>query len=87
MTKQEREKIIDWAKDVSDEKLESEYYDLIYDASGSLVDRMYDLGYDTQDIIEREKYEKFLSQKCDLLEQLCHKRGIELWKHMNTQEK
>ena len=40
---------------------------------------MYERGWDRQDIIEREKYEKWLGQKADLLEQLCYERGIKLW--------
>ena len=40
---------------------------------------MYERGWDRQDVIEREKYEKWLGQKADLLESLCYERGIKLW--------
>ena len=43
------------------------------------IDDMYELGYDMTDILEREKYEKYMSQKADLLEMLCAKRDIKLW--------
>lgn len=79
MTKKEREAIVEWAHGVSDEDLKNEYYNLVDSVCNSLVDRMCDLGYDMRDIVEREKYEKFLSQKCDLLGQLCVERDIELW--------
>lgn len=71
--------IIKWAKTVSNEELENAYYDTVYDSLGSQVEEMYDLGYDMRDIEEREEYEKFMNQKCDLLETLCEERGIKLW--------
>jgi len=40
---------------------------------------MYELGYDMADIREREKHEKYLAKKADLLGALCEKRGIKLW--------
>ena len=40
---------------------------------------MYELGYDIADIVEREKYEKYLGQRADLLGTLCEQRGIKLW--------
>lgn len=41
---------------------------------------MYELGYDIRDIQERERYEKYLCEKSDLLRTCCEQRGIELWK-------
>ena len=46
---------------------------------GSQCDDMYELGYDIADIVEREKYEKYLGQRADLLGALCEQRGIKLW--------
>lgn len=40
---------------------------------------MYELGYDPIDIAEQERYEKYLSEKADVLEELCERRGIKLW--------
>ena len=79
MTKSERNQIIKWANALTDEELEKEYYHAVYDTLGSESEIMYERGYDMQDIIEREKYEDWLDQKCDLLERLCYERGIELW--------
>ena len=79
MTKSERNKIIKWAGTLTDEQLEDEYYDAVFDCLGSKTEDMYELGYDIQDIIEREEYEEWLCQKADLLEELCCKRGIKLW--------
>ena len=41
---------------------------------------------DIQDIIEREKFEKWLCKKSTLLERLCTKRGIKLWEDMYEQQ-
>ena len=79
MTKSEKNKIIKWANTLTDDELEKEYYRAVYDTLGSESEIMYERGYDMQDIIEREKYEDWLDQKCDLLERLCYERGIELW--------
>ena len=79
MTKSERNQIIKWANTLTDDELEKEYYRAVQDTLGSEAEEMYERGYDMQDIIEREKYEDWLDQKCDLLERLCYDRGIELW--------
>ena len=79
MTKSERNQIIKWANALTDEELEKEYYRAVQDTLGSEAEEMYERGYDIQDIIEREKYEDWLDQKCDILERLCCERGIELW--------
>ncbi len=79
MTKVEQNSIIKWAKSVTDEELEKEYYDSVYDSLGSQTERMCELGYDVADIKEREQCEKFLCEKCDLLGFLCEERGIKLW--------
>lgn len=79
MTKSEKNEIIKWSNSVSNEELEKTYYDTVYDTLGTQIDDMYELGYDMIDILEREKYEKYMRQKADLLEMLCEKRGIKLW--------
>lgn len=79
MTKSERSKIIKWANNLTDEELEKEYYDSVMDCLGSQTEDMYELGYDMVDILEREKYEKWLCQKSYLLGALCEGRGIKLW--------
>lgn len=79
MTKSERNQIIKWANTLTDDELEKEYYRAVYDTLGSQAEAMYEQGWDMQDIIERNEYEKWLDQKCDLLERLCYERGIELW--------
>ena len=79
MTKSEKNEIIKWSNSVTNEELERAYYDTVYDSLGTQTDDMYELGYDMTDILEREKYEKYMSQKADLLEMLCVKRDIKLW--------
>jgi hypothetical protein len=79
MTKSERNQIIKWANDLTDEELEKEYYDAAYDTLGSEAEEMYERGWDMGDVLEREKFEKWLGQKSDLLEALCYGRGIKLW--------
>lgn len=79
MTKSEKNKIIKWTNTLTDEELEKEYYDAVFDTLGSQAEEMYERGWNMQDVIERNEYEKWLDQKCDLLERLCCERGIELW--------
>ena len=79
MTKSEKNEIIKWSNTVSNEELERTYYDTVYDTLGTQIDDMYELDYDMADILERKKYEKYMSKKVDLLEMLCVKRDIKLW--------
>ena len=79
MTKSERTQIIKWGNSLTDEELEEEYYRASLDTLDSQAEAMYEQGWDMQDIIEREEYEKYLDQIADLLESLCCERGIKLW--------
>lgn len=79
MKKSERNSIVKWAESMTDRELEKEYYDSVYNSLGSQAEKMYELGYDMVDIVEREKHEKYLCQRIDILESLCEKRGIKLW--------
>lgn len=65
--------------ELSDKDLEDAYYDAVYDCLGSKTEKMYELGYDPIDIAEQEKCEKYLSEKANVLEELCERRGIKLW--------
>lgn len=80
MTRSERAKLIKWAKSLTDEELEDAYYAATFDCLGSESEEMYERGYDMADILEREKYEHYLGVKAGILEGLCVKRGILLWK-------
>lgn len=79
MTKAEKTAIVDWTESLSDEQLENEYYEAAFATLGSEAEEMYERGYDVSDIHEREKYEKALGEKADILEHLCAERGIKLW--------
>ena len=79
MTKSERNKIIEWANTLTNEELEDEYYDNVFDCLGSDAEIMYERGYDEADIREQEKWEKYQNEKTHILEQLCTERGIKLW--------
>ena len=79
MNKSERNSIIKWANSLSSEELEKEYYNSVFNCLGSQTEEMYELCYDICDIEERERHEKYLCEKCSLLEELCEKRGIPLW--------
>jgi hypothetical protein len=79
MTKAEKNQIIKWVNTLTNEELEKEYYDAAWNTLGSEAEEMYERGWEMQDILEREKYEKWLGEKCDLLEKLCEERGIKLW--------
>lgn len=79
MKKQEKNAILEWAKGLSNEELEKEYYDLVYNSLGSEAEEMYERGYDMADIREQEELEKYLHEKVGILEMLCEERGIKLW--------
>ena len=80
MTRIEKVHFIKWARSLSDSELENEYYDAPYDCLGSEAEEMYERGWDMDDIIERDKYERDLGVKADILEAICVERGIKLWK-------
>ena len=80
MTRTEKFHFIKWARSLSDSELEKEYYDASYDCLGSETEEMYERGWDMDDIIERDKYERDLGVKADILEAICVERGIKLWK-------
>ena len=79
MTKSERNQITKWVNTLTNEELEEEYYRAVFATLGSEAEEMYERGYDMVDILEREKFEKWLGQKSDLIEKLCEERGIKLW--------
>lgn len=79
MTKSERKQIIKWTNTLTDKELTEEYYNAVFDTLGSEAEEMYERGWDMADVLEREKFEKWLGQRCDLLEKLCEERGIKLW--------
>lgn len=83
MKKSEKNALRKWAKALTDEELEKEYYKSVYDCLGSKTEEMYELGYDILDIEEQEELENYLCEKSDILEALCGERGIELWKEEN----
>lgn len=83
MNKSEKNTIIKWAASLSNEELEKEYYDAVFDSLGSVTEEMYDLGYDMRDIKEQEELEKYKCCKADLLEKECCERGIKLWEKQN----
>ena len=79
MTKSAKNQIIKWVNTLTNEELEKEYYNAVLDTLGSEVEEMYERGWDMQDIIEREKFEKWLRERSHLLEKCCEERGIKLW--------
>ena len=79
MNKREYAKLKKWTDTLTDEQLKKEYYDAVFKTLGSQAEEMYERGYDISDIIEREKYERWLSRQSDMLEDLCRERSIKLW--------
>lgn len=77
-----KNEIIIFCNTLSDDDLLDKYYDACYDCLGSLTDKMYELGYDISDILEREKYEKYKMERADIIENECIKRGLELWQNI-----
>lgn len=84
MNKRELTKLKRWTDTLTDEELIKEYYDAVYKTLGSQAEEMYERGCDRADIIEREKYERYLQRYSDMLEYICNERGIKLWEeHKN----
>ena len=79
MKKSEKNMIFQEAALMSDEKLN----DSVDACLGSQAEIMEDRGWDPVDIKERRQYEKFLSEKSDLLGFICDMRGIKLWEIRN----
>lgn len=87
MKKSEKNIILSSIAHMSDSVLESQTYDAIYDCLGSQAEVMKERGYCIEDIIERRKFEKFLSEKADLYEDCCYKRGIKLFDERKEENK
>lgn len=83
MNKRDKNAIIKWANSLSNEELEKEYYNNVFDCLGSDAELMYERGCDAVDIREQEKLEKYQQEKTDILGQLCEERGIKLWEQEN----
>lgn len=79
MNKRELAKLKKWTDTLTDEELKKEYYDAVFDTLGSQAEEMYERGFDEADIREREKYERWLLRRSDMLEEICSERGIMLW--------
>lgn len=79
MTKTDKNHIIKWANSLSDEELEQEYYDAVLSTLGSEAEEMYERGWAMEDVLERERYERDLGIRADILERICVERGIKLW--------
>ena len=79
MNRRERMQLTKWAGELPDKELEDTYYDAVDDCLGSETEEMYERGYDSIDIAEQERYEKYLCEKAAILERLCMERGIKLW--------
>lgn len=79
MNKREFAKLKKYTDTLTDEELKKEYYDAVFKTLGSQAEEMYERGYDIADILEREKYERWLSRQSYMLEIICSERGIKLW--------
>lgn len=75
----EKNKILQKVAYWSDEKLEKEFYDAVYNSLGSETEAMEERGYDEIDIKERRAYEKHQDEYSALLGHICEIRGIKLW--------
>lgn len=87
MTRTEKTHFVKWAKSLSDEELEKEFYDATFACLGSEAEEMYERGYDMAEILEREKYERDIVVKAGILEGICVERGIKLWEEDEPCEK
>ena len=79
MSRQDEVNYLNIVSILPDKELEELYYEMSYDAMGSLSELMFENGYDERDIIEYEKYKKHICDKVRIIEKLCCERGIELY--------
>lgn len=64
--------------------------DGIFNATGGAcedAEEMYERGYDIADILEREKYEKWLSRRSNMLEMICSERELNCGKNLLKRRK
>ena len=79
MKKKEKDEILNSVAFMSDTELKDYTRTALFDCQGSEVDIMIERGYEQIDIVERRKYEKYLSEKADILIMCCDKRCINLF--------
>lgn len=79
MKKREEDEIRGRAATMSDKELSEAYYNAVDSTLGSTSEIMEEYGYDIRDIKETRQYERYLSEKASLLEELCRERDIPLW--------
>lgn len=82
MTRTEKNHLVKWARTLSNDALEQEYYDAVFATLGSEAEEMYERGWDMADVLEREKYERDLGIRAGILEGVCIERGIKLWEEV-----
>lgn len=75
MTRAEKTKLRKWARSLSNEELERETWEAIYQCLGSETEEMYERGYDLADIKAQEQLERDLCETADILEAICMERG------------
>ena len=86
MNKRERRDFVRYLSGLSDSDLEAYYYRSVLDSLGSEAEQMYELGYDVDDIQEREVYERELCERVGLIETECLRRSIALWVPSGSEE-
>lgn len=76
---EDRHRIYKEAAELNDAALERLANRLSIECCGSEAEIMEEQCWDEADIAERRKYEEYNIQVCNLIEELCSNRGIQLW--------
>ena len=79
MKRKEKNEILNSVAFMNDTELKDYTESAMFDCLGSEADIMLEREYEEIDIVERRKYEKYLSEKSDILIMCCEKRGINLF--------
>ena len=79
MTKQDKARCFERFAMMNDNQLLNEYHEQLLNTLGTQTDRMYELGYSMEDIKERERFEKEMSDELHLCEKCLNKREINIW--------
>ena len=81
MKKSERNKLIKKYSTWTDEQLENEYWNLLYnDVLGSQAEAMAEAGWEDIDVRERREYEDWADIVTDIISSILLSRGIDVWR-------
>ena len=87
MKKSERNKLIKKYSTWTDEQLEKEYWNLLYnDVLGSQAEAMEEAGWEDIDVREQREYEDWADEVTNIIEGILLSRGIDVWRDYQKED-